>query len=406
MVWDFGSLLRYVLTSAFNTTWDLITPENIAQAIGALAATLAITISLLHICRHWRYNRTKIRKATVRLLFIVPIFALDSWACLMLETSVYQWAEILTCFRELYEAVALVSFMELVLTILGGTQTLAAVLSEDSSEHEEGQALVHHVWPLSQVLPPYRAGPEFLKCMLLGIFQYVFVCLIYLAMMFFIWSLGQLELVNTATTPILRVVPNLMKAASCAWALNCLLLFAHEVYAHVPPCGLFLKFLSIKGIVFFTFWQGFVIWCCQQTGAFEKARHYISEKSVEHGLDDSWWSKAQLKSGLNDLLLCLEVLLFSVLHLFAYPAREVEILPSPWKERLQDDAPPGVERVLSAVNLMNISRLRDEVKRLGDGPLWWEGKFSHGRKRRHSGEVAFAADAVSPLIGKSSVCPQ
>eukprot|EP00429_Kryptoperidinium_foliaceum_P025237 CAMPEP_0176127842 /NCGR_PEP_ID=MMETSP0120_2-20121206/64581_1 /TAXON_ID=160619 /ORGANISM="Kryptoperidinium foliaceum, Strain CCMP 1326" /LENGTH=47 /DNA_ID= /DNA_START= /DNA_END= /DNA_ORIENTATION= len=47
---------------------------------------------------------------------------MDCWACLMLEASVYQWAEVLTCIREVYEAVALVSFMQLMLMVLGGPQ--------------------------------------------------------------------------------------------------------------------------------------------------------------------------------------------------------------------------------------------------------------------------------------------
>lgn len=96
---EFG---RWLVANAFHTTWDLLTPENIAQAFGAMAAMSAMTVSLIHIARHWRYNRTKVRKPTVRLLFIVPIFAMDCWACLMLEASVYQWAELLTCIREVY----------------------------------------------------------------------------------------------------------------------------------------------------------------------------------------------------------------------------------------------------------------------------------------------------------------
>merc|ERR1711972_921395 len=92
----------------------------------------------------------------------------------------------------------------------------------------------------------------------------------------------------------------------------------------------------------------------------------IAEKSADQGLDPEWWDEAQLKSGLNDFLLCFEVLFFSILHLFAYPAREIEQLPPEVKANVLEDSQPNVERILSAVNLMNISRLRREVSQLSE----------------------------------------
>jgi len=301
----------------------------------------------------------------------------------------------------------------LILTILGGTQHLAVVLvhGEEFScaDLRDAAGEVQHFWPLRKVLPAYRAGPEFLKCMLLGIFQYVFMCLAYLTVITTIWGSEQLGLITPEVFQAVKVVANFAKAASCAWALTCLLLFAHEVYAHVPPCGLPLKFLSIKGIVFFTFWQGFAIWVMMHTGALRHLRQYFSEKSADMGLDDSWWSPTQLRSGLNDLLLCFEVLFFSVLHFFAYPAREPASLQSPWRERILDDKSPGVQRVLSAVNLMNISRLREEVLRLSPDTAppwiiaWTAGKLRHRRQLCSPEARAIdAPDALRPLVGDAA----
>jgi len=330
---------------------------------------------------------------------------------LMLEASVYQWAELLTCIREVYEAVALVSFMELMLTILGGTQHLAVILVDESYLHSAGVPQpVPHVFPLCKILPAYQAGPQFLKSMLLGIFQYVFVCLAYMAVTCLIWALDVFGLLPPRLFVALKVVPNVTKAASCAWALNCLLLFAHEVYAHVPPCGLFLKFLSIKGIVFFTFWQGFVIWICERTGGFQRALHYVDEKSTASGINSVWWSEAQLKSGINDLLLCFEVLFFSVLHLFAYPAREVETMPQSVVRRIEDPGEITLDRVLSAVNLMNLRKFRDEVESLGpgehgEGPCsvtwFWSRLLLSGRER------GGRATSGEPLMSRpNAVAPQ
>lgn len=362
----FDNFIVTALTTVFRTSWDLLTPENIGQAIGAVAAGLAIIISMIHICRHWKYNRTKLRKSTVRLLFVVPIFALDCWACLMLETSLYHWAELLTCIREVYEAVALVSFMELTLTMLGGTQNLCEALMADV-EDVNNLPPVQHVWPLSKCLPPFwTQGPDFLRNVLRGIFQYVYVTVASMAIMFLLWGLWRVGILDESTLVILRKVPGAMKVVSCAYALNCLLLFAHEIYAHIPPCNLFLKFLSIKGIVFFTFWQGFVIWILQERGLLARAEDYITEKTIAKGMDPQWWDDSQIKSGLNDLLLCIEVLCFSILHYFAYPAKEQDTFPAIVKVRVtpEEDHMDSPHRVLSAVNLMNMARLFEETGRL------------------------------------------
>eukprot|EP00405_Crypthecodinium_cohnii_P037427 CAMPEP_0206547372 /NCGR_PEP_ID=MMETSP0325_2-20121206/13257_1 /ASSEMBLY_ACC=CAM_ASM_000347 /TAXON_ID=2866 /ORGANISM="Crypthecodinium cohnii, Strain Seligo" /LENGTH=406 /DNA_ID=CAMNT_0054046665 /DNA_START=186 /DNA_END=1402 /DNA_ORIENTATION=- len=364
-------LVQCVMTSMFDTTWDLITPENIAQALGALAASTAALISLIHIARHWRYNRSKIRKSTVRLLFVVPIFAITCWSCLMLEDSDYNWAELLNCVREVYEAVALVSFMELMLTILGGSRHLAICLwcreNEKQNEAKIGEKGKNWTPPLfSIVLQHFQAGPELLQFVLLGIFQYVMVCVIYLVLVAFVWGLQQSGCIDDFAAKILTVVINVMKACSCAAALSCLLMFAHQVKDLVPSCGLTWKFLSIKGIVFFTFWQGFVIWVSMRTGQFQKLLHLLTEKSKEHGLDPQLWDESQLRSGLNDFLLCFEVLFFSILHLYAYPAREMERLPEEVRANLCIEEELGIERVLSVVNLMNIKKLHREIFALSD----------------------------------------
>jgi len=118
---------------------------------------------------------------------------------------------------------------------------------------------------------------------------------------------------------ILKCVPNGLKALSCGWALYCLTLFAHELYSAIPQMRLFLKFISIKGIVFFTFWQAFMISLVSKLGFIEQFSQWISTHS---DLEKSWWSMDQIKSGINDFLLCIECFVFCILHWFAYPATE------------------------------------------------------------------------------------
>lgn len=351
-----------MLLDVADIAWDLITPENVGQAIGALASIFAVSISFVHIVRHCIHNRTKLCKPTVRLLLIVPIYALDCWACLMLEVSVYGYAELLTSFREVYESVAIVSFLELVLTILGGTERLCEALLEGCANLED-VPMVEHIWPLRRILSPYRQGAEFLKAVLYGIFQYVFVSLVLLFLHFVLWLFLGSGLLDHEAGRYLRMACSFAKAASCAWALNCLLLFAHQVHKHVPPCGLFLKFLSIKGIVFFTFWQGFVLWLCYKTGRLDKFETFIVNRT---NLKPTWWDATDLRSGLNDLLLCIEVLGFSILHIFAYPAKEGASLPPAVQSRIGYGQDAKMPRLLSAMNLANMLKLMKEGNSLKD----------------------------------------
>ena len=91
-------------------------------------------ISCSHIARHALYNEAVVRKCTIRILALVPIFALDSWVALLVEGSDGGYADLLTCVRDIYEAVALLSFMQFALTIVGGPLELSKQLRNHRTE--------------------------------------------------------------------------------------------------------------------------------------------------------------------------------------------------------------------------------------------------------------------------------
>jgi len=354
--------------------WKHIAPQNIAQAVGGCAAFLAFVGSLIHIIRHCMYNRTKLRTFTLRLLLLVPIFALDGWSCLMLEADVYNISSLLTSIRSMYEAVALMSFMQLVLTFLGGTQSLALQLEW---KNREGQ--VQHLGPLKLILKPYQPGPDFVASMIMGILQYVVIMVLVFIMRVAVWELFEvlegippipLGFTELDANQIINGFLSGVKAVSCGWALYCITLFAHEVYEHLPNQGnLMLKFVSIKGIVFLTFWQGFMIAILQHMGILEEMQADIAKRAQVDHLEQSFWSMDQFKSGIKDFLLCIECLVFCVLHWFAYPARE-------WAAGTCESRPDYIQRlseshqgepimmVVEAVQLLDIMRMHAQARRL------------------------------------------
>ena len=90
------------------------------------------------------------------------------------------------------------------------------------------------------------------------------------------------------------------------WALYVLvkLYFAVETDLKRPinwrPVG---KFLCIKGVIFFTWWQGVGIGVL-------KSYHVIDDKGS--------WAAEDVADGLQDYLICIEMLGFAIAHMYTY----------------------------------------------------------------------------------------
>jgi len=89
-------------------------------------------------------------------------------------------------------------------------------------------------------------------------------------------------------------------------AFTGLLKFYHAVDKELQWCRPFAKFLCIKGVVFMTFWQGTALTILAET------------TDVVGGGDtkDSWSEQIQ------NFLICLEMLLFSIAHFYCFPVEE------------------------------------------------------------------------------------
>ena len=103
-------------------------------------------------------------------------------------------------------------------------------------------------------------------------------------------------------------------SSSQAWALYCLLQVYLNTHAVLASTGPGLKFLCVKGVVFATFWQGAVLSLLSYT-------HAIA------GLNMAWSTSCTVRDemvvdALQDFLIACEMLIFAVLHAYAFPSRE------------------------------------------------------------------------------------
>jgi len=224
----------------------------------------------------------------------------------MLEDSKRGWAELFTLTRECYEAVAIVSFMQFMLTFLKGPKHLAEVLLE------RGQEPFRHPWPLRLVLRPYQPGPHFVAAVVVGIMQYIPTMFIIFMLNLSIWRFGEMDCCRSLHR--LALLPKLAKALSCAFAMYNLVLFYHQTHTHLEHIRPVLKFLGIKGIVFFTFWQELIIAFLVRLQVVPNPKTHLHNE----------WTQAEIADGIKNLLLCVEMLGFSELHRRAYPYDEFE----------------------------------------------------------------------------------
>ena len=85
-----------------------------------------------------------------------------------------------------------------------------------------------------------------------------------------------------------------------------LLKFYHAVDKELAWCRPFAKFLCIKGVVFMTFWQGSALKILAET----------TDVGANGGSADKWSEQIQ------NFLICLEMLLFSIAHFYCFPIEE------------------------------------------------------------------------------------
>ncbi|CAJ1355347.1 unnamed protein product, partial [Effrenium voratum] len=173
--WDWltwlAGFLGVVLLLGLLSLWvqrEVLQVTHIEQVLGGLASIVALGRSVAHLFRH-RRSSAGLRRFTPRILWVIPIYTIDSWTCLLAEGYPGFWVMLVHCLREVSEAVAVTTFMQLVLSFLGGPMKLANTFLE------EKQPPVEQLCFFKWFLPPYRPGPNFVSKVVVGILQYAVV---------------------------------------------------------------------------------------------------------------------------------------------------------------------------------------------------------------------------------------
>ncbi len=135
-----------------------------AWAVGGIFAALACIMTAFTIRETWRHNSIPdIRKHVIRILLMVPIYAIEAWLGLFSKEETLYWDML----RECYEAVVIWSFYSFLIAFLGGENSAQQLLS--TKQHE-----AHHLMPFKWCIRPWSVTTrQFVLNTKFGVLQYV-----------------------------------------------------------------------------------------------------------------------------------------------------------------------------------------------------------------------------------------
>ncbi|XP_061362510.1 protein LAZ1 homolog 2 [Gastrolobium bilobum] len=283
-----------------------------ALIIAGCCVLVALVLSILLILQHLRsYTNPAEQKWIVVVVSMVPIYATES------IISLWNARLSLACdiLRNYYEAFALYAFGRYLIACLGGEGRVVELLEDESGEHLrkslldgsdenhgiEQRSFCNFFWR------PCMLGKDLLTIEKFGLVQYMIlktVCAFLAFLLEMLGVYGDGEFKWYYGYPYIAVVLNF----SQMWALYCLVQFYNVTHERLQPIRPLAKFISFKAIVFATWWQGFGIALLCTFGVLPK--------------------EGKFQTGLQDFLICIEMAIAAVAHVFVFSAKPYNFLPA------------------------------------------------------------------------------
>ncbi|CAN6469571.1 unnamed protein product [Victoria cruziana] len=249
----------------------------------------AIGLAVWHIYRHLlNYTEPTYQRYIVRIIFMVPVYALMSFMSLVLnDKSIY-----FNSLREVYEAWVIYNFLSLCLAWVGGPGAVVLSLS--------GRVLKPSWYLMTCCLPAIPLDGRFIRRCKQGALQFVILKPILVAITFILYAKGEYEDGNFSAKAAYLYI-TIIYTLSYSVALYALALFYVACRDLLRPFNPVPKFILIKSVVFLTYWQGVMVFLAAKTGFIKSA-----EKAADF----------------QNFIICIEMLAAAVGHLYAFPYKE------------------------------------------------------------------------------------
>ncbi|XP_020941623.1 transmembrane protein 184A isoform X5 [Sus scrofa] len=238
----------------------LCTP--LARGVSGIFVWTALVLTGHQIYLHLRsYTVPNEQRYIIRLLLIVPVYAFDSWLSLLLLGG-HQYYVYFDSVRDCYEAFVIYSFLSLCFQYLGGE---SAIMAEIRGK-------------------PIRSSCVYGTCCLRGMS----------------YSIGFLRFCKQATLQFCVVKPVMAAATIVLQAFG--KYHDGDFKELLQPFEPVLKFLTVKAIIFLSFWQGLLLAILERCGV-------IPEVQV---IDGSKVGAGTVAAGYQNFVICIEMLFASI----------------------------------------------------------------------------------------------
>lgn len=261
----------------------------VAIAIAAICTSGAVVLALWHIYMHLtNYTEPTYQRYTVRIIFMVPVYAMMSFFSLVIrEKSIY-----FNSIRDIYEAWVIYNFLSLCLAWVGGPGAVVTSLN--------GRLLKPSWHLMTCCLPAIPLDGRFIRRCKQGGLQFVILKPVLVAVTFFLYWKGKYEDGNFSAKQSYLYV-TIIYTISYSVALYVLVLFYVACKDLLRPFKPVPKFIIIKSVVFLTYWQGVLVFLAARSGLIKSA-------------DDA--------ADVQNFVICVEMAVAAIGHLYAFPYKE------------------------------------------------------------------------------------
>ncbi|CAN9237650.1 unnamed protein product [Alternaria alternata] len=279
-----------------------MTAHELLITIATASSIIAISLSLYLVYRHLtNYTQPKLQKLIIRIVLMVPIYTI----CCTLSIPFYESSVYLGAIYEFYESLVIASFFLLLCRYL-------------HTDLHSVRQLFSIVEPQPWVLPVRMFRKYVLRRKTTNTpngskyFSIIWVCILQFCVIKFFGALTKciteaLDVYcKTSTDPNhARIWIQVIEIISLIIAMICLLQFYKQTKLELAVHRPLLKFVAIKLVVFLFYVQSFIFSHLTKKGGAMSPTDKISYPSLAVGIPKT--------------VLCFEMALVSMLHLYAYP---------------------------------------------------------------------------------------
>ncbi|KAF7647985.1 hypothetical protein LDENG_00163760 [Lucifuga dentata] len=276
----------------------LMTPA--AQAVSGFFVWTALILTCHQIYMHLRfYSSPNEQRHIVRILFIVPIYAFDSWLSLLFFTN-DQYYVYFDTVRDCYEAFVIYNFLSLCYEYLGGE---SAIMAEIRGKPIKSSCMYGTCCLRGKA---YSIG--FLRFCKQATLQFCVVKPLMAAITVILQAYGKYKDgdFNVAGGYLyVTIIYNI----SVSLSLYALFLFYFTTRKLLSPYSPVLKFFMVKSVIFLSFWQGMLLAILEKCGTIPQINSV--EVSVGEGT---------VAAGYQNFIICIEMFFaaLALRHAFTY----------------------------------------------------------------------------------------